>query len=259
MFFTYGATAQKRTEKVVLTKGQKISMTTESKSDRKQAQQGDMKTDLAIVSEMEVTDVTDKGYKLNVTMKKAKMKFTSSFFNGEYDSEDKEKQKGQIAKGFEKVMNKPESVILGFDGIVVEDANAAPKDMMMRMMGGADASSTVESVFLIIPKDIEVGKKWRTTKENDGLKIITEYTLKGMMGNMANLTANQQTKGEVSGGRGGQFTSNVNNLTQMTLMVDANTGLVTMKSINSKDNSSTEMGGQTYESTGTTNTTITCE
>lgn len=259
LFIAANAFAQEPTQKVVLTKGQKVKMTTEMKSNKTQAKQGEMKTDLLMVTELEVTELTDKGYKMNITMTKAKMKFESSFFTGEYDSEDDAKKKGQMAKGFEQVMNKPEAILLGFDGKVIKDPAKEDKmDMMKRMMGGGDAATAAQGAFLIMPKDIEIGKKWRTTSEEDGLKVITEYTYKGMMGNMANLTANQQTKGEVSGGRGGQFTSKINNLTQMTIMVDANTGLITMKTINTKDNSETEMGGETYKSTGTTNTTVTC-
>ena len=259
MLIAVGAQAQSA-EKVVLTKGQKVKMTTESKSNKTQAQRGDMKTDLKMVSELEVVEITDKGYKVNVTLKKAKMKFESSFFSDDYDSEDEKKKGGQIAKGFEKVINKAKTVLLGFDGKIIKDPSDANKqNMMMRMMGGgADASAAVEGAFLIMPKGLEVGKKWRTTTEEDGLKVITEYTYNGMIGgDMVNLAANQQTKGEVSGGR--QFTSKINNLTQMTLLVSANTGLIKLKTITTKDSSATEMGGETYNSTGKTNTTVTCD
>ena len=132
--------------------------------------------------------------------------------------------------------------------------------MMRMMMGGADASSAVEGAFLIIPAGTKVGDKWRTTTEKDGLKVITEYTYQGAMGPVANLTANQQTKGEVEGGgRGGQFTTKVNQLTQIVLAVDLNTGLILNKEITTNDKSSTVMGEETYDSTGKITTTVTCE
>ena len=64
-------------------------------------------------------------------------------------------------------------------------------------------------------------------------------------------------KGEMAGGRGGQFVSQVNQLTQMTIMVDVNTGLISMKTMEIKDNTSYDVDGETQKSTGTTNMTIT--
>ncbi len=259
LFIGFAGQAQTATDKIVLKKGQVISMTTEMKSDMKQAQRGEMKTNLTMVSEMKVKGITDKGYELEATMKKAKMDFEGFGMKQEYNSEDPEKKEGMIAQGFEKALNKAEVVMLGFDGKVVRDPAKKKKGGMMRMMGGADVASSVEGVFLLLPNGLEIGKKWRTTTENEGLKVITEYTYKGRMGNMVNLTANQQSKGEVAGGRGGQFTTNVNQLTQMTIMLDANTGLIAMKTIKTNDKSSTEMGGETYKNEGTTNMTITCD
>lgn len=257
MFLTFGAQAQKLTEKIVLKKGDVIKMTTELVSDINQPPQGDMKTNMVMVSELKVTEVTADGYILEATMQNVKMKFDSPFFKDDYDSEDPEKQSGQMAGVFKKVLNKAEKVELGSNGIVVRDEDA--KGGMMQMMSGGDVKSTVESAFMTFPSDIKVGKKWRTKVERDGLTTITEYTYKGMVGNMAQLTANQQVKGEIAGGRGGKFTSKVNNLTQMTLMVNPNSGLISMKSMDTKDSSVTEMGGETYNRTGTSKTTITCE
>ncbi len=259
LFITSAAIAQKPTDKVVLTKGQKIKMNTATNSDLTRGQQGSMKSDLKIMTEMVVTDVTDKGYNVEATMKTAKMNFEGFGMNMEYDSEDPEKKKGQMAKGFEQVLDKTEKIELDFAGKVIQKEEKEDGGMMRMMMGGADAASTVEAAFLIIPKDTKVDGKWRTTDEKDGLKIITEYTYLGIKDGKAALTANQQTKGEVAGGRAGAFTTKVNQLTQMKLFVDAKTGLVTMKDITTKDKSTTEMGGENIESSGTITTMVTCE
>ena len=258
LFIGFSANAQKATDKVSLTEGQLIKMTTEMKSDMDRQPQGKMKTDMTLLSEMKVAAITDKGYELEATMKKAKMSFEGFGMTQEYDSEDPDKKEGMIAQGFEKALNKTEKVLLGFDGKVIKDETDTKKNGgMMRMMGGADVASTIEGVFLLLPKDLEIGKKWRTTTENEGLKVITEYIYKGMMGNMANLTANQQSKGEIAAGRGGTVT--VNQLTQMTLMVDATSGLISMKTSTTKDKSVTEMGDQTYKNDGVTTMSVTCE
>lgn len=255
-FFAFAAQAQ-NTDKIVLTKGQKIKTTTTMKSDIEQAQRGKMKSDMVITSEVEVKDITEAGYVLEAKMKTAKMTFEGFGMKQEYDSEDEEKQKGMMAKGFEKMLKNAETLKMSYDGLV--EKKEEKKEGMMAMMRGGDAASAIEGMFLLLPKDLEVGKKWRTTTEKDGLKIITEYTYQGKMGPMVNLTANQQTKGTIEGGRAGMFTTNVNQLTQMTLVVDASTGLITMKESKTKDKSSTVMGDETYDSNGTVVTTVICE
>jgi hypothetical protein len=258
LFFANTSLAQNPTDKIKLTKGQKIMMTTEMKSDMDQAKRGKMKTDMETLSELEVVEVTDKGYKLAATMKKAKMKFEGFGMQQEYDSEDEAKQKGMMAGAFEKQLNKKKEVEIDFQGKAINVDEGESNGGMMARMGG-DVKTAIEGIFLVIPDNVKVGGKWRTTVEKDDLKIITEYTFKGMMGNMANVTANQQTKGTVAGGRGGNFTTTVNQLTQMTLMLDAATGIISMKTIETKDDSSTEMGGETYKSSGITKMTITAE
>lgn len=256
-FLGLAAKAQS-TDKIVLTKGQKVNVATTMKSDIEQAQRGKMTSDMTVSSELVVKEITESGYLLEATMKKVKMSFEGFGMKQDYDSEDKDAKPGMIAKSFDKVLNKAEELKMGFDGKVVE-VEEKKKEGMMAMMRGGDAKSAVEGMFLLLPKDIEVGKKWRTTKEKDGLKVITEYTYRGKAGSMARLTANQQSKGEIAGGRGGQFTTKVNQLTQMKIMVDPKTGLISMKESTTKDSSSTEMGGETYDSKGTIVSTVTCE
>lgn len=259
--FLFGLTlfGQGKTDKINLKEGQTIKMTTTTKTDMQQAKRGDMKTDMTMVSEFVVKGVSTDGYKIEATVKSAKMNFEGFGMKSEYDSQDPEKQGGQMAQGFKNIIGKAKSLQLSNSGEVADEEEATGGGMM-RMMGGGSAATALEGAFVLIPKDIEVGKKWRTTKEEGGLKIITEYTFQGMMSpTMANLTAKQQTKGSVAGGRGGAFTSVINNLTQMTLVVDVTNGLITMKDMTSRDSSSTEMGDETYESTGTTVTSVTCE
>ena len=112
LFIASNLQAQKFTDKIVLTQGQKIKMTTAMKSDITQATRGEMKSDLTTVSEIVVNEVTPSGYKVIATMNAAKMDFEGFGMKMEYDSEDPEKTKGQMAQGFEKVLGKGEEIEL---------------------------------------------------------------------------------------------------------------------------------------------------
>jgi hypothetical protein len=268
--------AQNRTSKIVLKKGQVVKSTMEMKS-TSTMMGGEMKTNMTTYTESAVLDVREKDYLFDSRLKKAKMKIESAMFNADYDSEDDTKKKDQIAGGFEKKLDQKEVVTLSNEGEVIpEDENEDVNEKkgrgrgegkkkgggMMRMMmgGGGDASQAVAGAFLIIPAEKVEGEKWRKTIEEDGLKTITEYTFNGLMGDLANVTAQQQIKGVVTSNRGGMnMTVNVNKLSTMTLLVDIKTGLITLQSIEGNDQSKTIMGDQEMESNGKSTITITSE
>lgn len=279
LFTSSSLFAQNRTATIVLSKGQVIKSTMEMKSKSKMMG-GDMATDMTVQSEIKVMDVREDSYLFDSRMKKAKMKITSEMFSEDYDSEDEAKKKGMVAQGFEKVLDKKEIVTLSKVGKVIpEDENEDVKEGsgkgrgdgkgkkrkgggMMRMMmgGGGDAGQAIAGSFLIIPAEKVEGEKWRITSEKDGLKTITEYTFNGVMGNLANVTAQQQIKGLVSSNRGGMdMTVKVNRLSTMTMFVDIKTGLITLQEIKGNDKSITIMGDKEMKGDGTSTITITSE
>jgi hypothetical protein len=168
-------------------------------------------------------------------------------------------------------INIPEDIKLGFDGKLIEeeaneDKKVSSKDGKrgggrggMRMMG-MGTNSSAESAFLVVPKDAVTKGGWEESTEKDGLKTRRKYTMGAVMGNMATVTVQSQTKGDLEMNRGGMpMTTKVNTLTEEMIIVNMSTGKVQMHTVNMTNNSKTIMNDKESPSTGKTTITTTVE
>ena len=267
--------AQEIPGKVVLQKGDIIKVTTDMTSSNTQSMMGgdpmEMKTNTNSYTELEVKEVLTDGYKMSQTMKKMKMDFDGFGQKTTYDSESKEKQDNPFVKQLAEKINIPEDIKLGFDGKLIEeeaneDKKAGSKDGKrgggrggMRMMG-MGTNSSAESAFLVVPKDAVTKGGWEESTEKDGLKTRRKYTMGAVMGTMATVTVQSQTKGDLDMNRGGMpMTTKVNTLTEEMIMVNLSTGKVQMHTVNMTNNSKTIMNDKESPSTGKTTITTTVE
>ncbi|MCF8293970.1 MAG: hypothetical protein K9I70_09180 [Chitinophagaceae bacterium] len=267
--------AQEIPGKVVLQKGDIIKVTTDMTSSNTQSMMGgdpmEMKTNTNSYTELEVKEVLTDGYKMSQTMKKMKMDFDGFGQKTTYDSESKEKQDNPFVKQLAEKINIPEDIKLGFDGKLIEeeaneDKKAGSKDGKrgggrggMRMMG-MGTNSSAESAFLVVPKDAVTKGGWEESTEKDGLKTRRKYTMGAVMGTMATVTVQSQTKGDLDMNRGGMpMTTKVNTLTEEMIMVNMSTGKVQMHTVNMTNNSKTIMNDKESPSTGKTTITTTVE
>ena len=267
--------AQEIPGKVVLQKGDIIKVTTDMTSSNTQSMMGgdpmEMKTNTNSYTELEVKEVLTDGYKMSQTMKKMKMDFDGFGQKTTYDSESKEKQDNPFVKQLAEKINMPEDIKLGFDGKLIEeeaneDKKAGSKDGKrgggrggMRMMG-MGTNSSAESAFLVVPKDAVTKGGWEESTEKDGLKTRRKYTMGAVMGTMATVTVQSQTKGDLDMNRGGMpMTTKVNTLTEEMIMVNMSTGKVQMHTVNMTNNSKTIMNDKESPSTGKTTITTTVE
>ena len=280
LMLTSALYAQDMPGKVVLQKGDIIKITTDMTSSNTQSMMGgdpmEMKTSTNSYTELEVKEVLADGYKMSQTMKKMKMDFDGFGQKTNYDSESKEKQDNPFVKQLAEKINVPEDIKLGFDGKIIEeeakdDPKASGKDGKdgkrgsgggrggMRMMGMGNNSSA-ESAFLVVPKDAVAKGGWEESTEKDGLKTRRKYTMGAVMGNMATVTVQSQTKGDIDMNRGGMpMTTKVNTLTEEMIMVNMSTGKVQMHTVNMSNNSKTIMNDKESPSTGKTTITTTVE
>ena len=267
--------AQEIPGKVVLQKGDIIKVTTDMTSSNTQSMMGgdpmEMKTNTNSYTELEVKEVLTDGYKMSQTMKKMKMDFDGFGQKTTYDSESKEKQDNPFVKQLAEKINIPEDIKLGFDGKLIEeeaneDKKVSSKDGKrgggrggMRMMG-MGTNSSAESAFLVVPKDAVTKGGWEESTEKDGLKTRRKYTMGAVMGTMATVTVQSQTKGDLDMNRGGMpMTTKVNTLTEEMIMVNLSTGKVQMHTVNMTNNSKTIMNDKESPSTGKTTITTTVE
>jgi len=261
------AFAQDMADKLTLQKGDIVKVTSDINSANTQAMMGgdpmESKAIIHTYTELEIKEQLPEGYKVSQTLKKMTLDFEGFGQKMKYDSESKEKQDNPFVKQIGESVGKSEELILGFDGKVIEDEKADdPKSDskgIMKMMG-MSSSSTAESAFLLIPKDAVAKGGWETTVEKDGMKTRRKYTLGAMMGDMATVTVQSQTKGDVAMNRGGMaMTTKVNTLTEEEIMVNTKTGRVQMQHVNMTNNSKTIMNDTESPSTGKTTVNTTFE
>ena len=261
--------AQEISSKVVLQKGDIIKMTSDMNSSNTMSMGGDpmeSKTIAKSVYELVVKEVHDSEYVISQTLKTMQMDFDGFGQKMKYDSESKEKQDNQFTKAISEKVGVPEEFKLGFNGKVKEEETKTDKQAeskkgggMMRMMN-MGGNSIVEAAFLVIPQDAVAKGGWEETTEKEGLTTRKKYIIGAIMGMMATVTVQSQTKGEVAINRGGMsMTTKVNTISEETLMVNTSTGKVQMNNATITNNSKTMMGDKESPSTGKTTVTTTIE
>ena len=269
LFISIFSQAQEVPGKLVLHKGDIIKVTNEINSANTQVMREgepmEMKTKSTSFTELLVKEVKDSAYIMTQTVKKMTLDFEGFGQNIHYDSDSKDKIDNPMIKPLADKVGVAEEIKLGFDGKVIEDesANDKSKDGRgrggMRMMGRA-SSSSVEGAFLVIPKEAIAKGGWESTSEKDGLKTRRKYTLGAMMGSMATVTVQSQTKGEIEINRGGMpMTTKVNTLTEEMIIVDISTGKVQMHNTTMNDNGKTVINGNENPTTGKTTISTTVE
>jgi len=265
LFLSFAATAQEITSKINLEVGKKIVSTMNMNSDAKR-QGMDMKTVMTMISDMEILEKLENGYKVKSVVRSVKMNFDGFGQSMEYDSEDPEKQDAMMAKGFEEMIGKEKIEMIDFEGKLIKDENKEEKKEgkkgprgggMMKMLMGGKSGGTVGANFLFLPEGIEEGKGWKVTDEDKGLRTQSIYTFNGMEGNVADIKRLTKAMGTVKQEFGGRsMSSNVDQMTSALLKVDVTTGLILSSTSELKDNSVTMVGEEEIKSEGTTKITI---
>lgn len=256
-------------DKVILTKGEIIKISTNMSSENTQSMMGgdptEMKTMSKTYTEYEVKELTSYGYLLSKTLKKMSLDFDGFGQVTSYDSEKEAKTDNPFVKPFAEKIGISEDVKLGFDGKMIEEEGKDKKGGkgkgkgMGRMMGAGNMTS-VNSAFQLIPKSAIEKMEWEETKEEEGLKTRRRYKIGGMMGNLAKLYVQAQTKGDIEIIQGGMsIITNVNVISEEVIIVNMETGKVQMQTINSTTNNKVFMNDKESPATGTTAVTITVE
>lgn len=181
-----------------------------------------------------------------------------------YNSEKEVKTENPFVKPFAEKIGVSEEIKLGFDGKMIDEEGKDKKSGkgrgkgMGRMMGMGNTSS-INSAFQLIPKTAIEKMEWEETKEEDGLKTRRKYKIGGMMGNLAKLYIQAQTKGDMEMNQGGMsIITKVNVTSEEMILVNMETGRVQMQTINSNTNNKVFMNDK-ESPTGTTAVTITIE
>ncbi|HNB81541.1 MAG TPA: hypothetical protein PLP14_05535 [Chitinophagaceae bacterium] len=256
--------AQQPTPKVVLKKGDIIKISQDMLSKNKQSMMGgdpqEINTAVKSLTEVEVLEELPQGYKVKKTLKSMKLDFEGFGQTTNYDSEKDKSSDNPFIKPITEKIGVPEVVEIDFDGKEKETGKDDKKGKgMMRMMGGG-MSGGISSAFQLIPASAMESMGWEDTTENDGLTTRRRYKIGGVLGSLAKLYIQAQTKGTLVMNQSGMgMSTDVNVTSDEMILVNMETGRVQMQTINSKTNNKTTVNDKESPSTGTTSVTIQIE
>lgn len=258
-FITSSLFAQSQIDKINLTKGQIIkvkSIDTSNLAQKRGEESMDMKTFSNSYTEYQILDVENDHYRVSQTLKQIQIDFDGYGQKMSYNSSDTtKKQEGMMADQLKDKINKADTILLGFDGKMIEQNNEKKKDKkgggMMRMMN--QGMSGIDNAFLIIPTDVKEETGWKKDNTKDDLKSQTIYFVEKINGNMIELSFKKKTKGTVTtkGGPAGEMKINIDNLSSGKITVDRTSSRVLTYTETTQSNSKFNAMGQDMSTEGT--------
>ncbi len=248
--------AQTPASKVVLSKGQKIVVTTTVSIVSSMAP--GMEANVTSVNEnlLEVKNTADKNSTISSTLTKVKLNMEMPGNTNSYDSEKKEDQNTEIGKGMSERLNKVTDITIdNASGTALTTTKPAPKkdideanpmQNMMNMFGdtGSD-EGVVSGAFQLIPAGKKPGDSWSDSTIEKDLKVRRTYNFKSIAdtGSIVQLTTVIESTGtmEMMG-----MSMDVNTTTQTTsdILLDIATGLVKRKSSEANVTGNFQLMGQ---------------
>ncbi len=207
--------------------------------------------------EMQIIGEDAEAYKVSYTMKKMKMKIEGMGQDMSYDSEKPEDANSQIGESMKDMINKADTIRISKKTLrkIKTDGVEKPKSMAM---GAGMQSSSPEGMFLLIPADIEVGKKWETETKEDGITTKNTYTLVSKNSGTAIVNVKTIAQGTTEQEAMGQ-TMNVtlDQTINSVLEVEIATGLVQKNTMQGDMNNTMDMMGQEMKMSTKINSTTT--
>jgi len=169
---------------IKLQKGQSLTVTSTMESNLDMGME--MKNSSTSTVKIDVMDETEKGFRISKTLAKTK---TAMEFMGQemkYDSENPNESDEELSKKMSEEIGKSEFGTL--DKITGNYTPDKKKDEeggnpLESIMGGSNQNQ-MEAVF-IIPAGKKVGDTWKETKNEEGMKLDMNYTLKSINGSDA--------------------------------------------------------------------------
>ncbi len=197
-------------QKITVTKGQKL----ESGSMMKMNMTIDMMGqsmenifDTKTTSEIEVKDVTEKGFLLSNTIKRVVSTVTAMGNDINFDSDKKEDMDGQMGEAYKGKINTPKELLVGKDGKIAEVIGEQKEDAAgMGSMLNIESMSKGQSYPLLIQLpsgNVKPGDTWTDSSGTpETVKRVMLYTLKEIKGDdiIVNFTGTMAKTGTIQQG-----------------------------------------------------------
>lgn len=243
--------AQSTTDKIVLTKSQKLQASTTTNgtvSMEMMGQSMETLTESTASSILDVKDVTSTGYIITSTTNKLKIKSKGGMApETEFDSDKKEDMDTEIGKSI-KDRFQPKDIEITITGKRVEKASKSEEDDMNKVMqsvisGAGD--NGIADVFMLIPAGKKTGDMWGDSTNSNGIKINNTYTLKQINGKEAVVAVSTlSTIDKTVQGEGAEVTIKMDSKITADNIVDITTGLIKEKKTTVEGKGSLGAGGQ---------------
>ncbi|MEO7800831.1 MAG: DUF6263 family protein [Ginsengibacter sp.] len=212
---TVTAASAQTSNTVNLSKGQKFIIENKFSATSKQEMAGqsiDSKADIFTSNNVEVKNMSDKGYDLATTYTKMAANLTAMGNDMNFDSDKKEDMEGEMGKDVKSMINNPKSVVISKSGKVLSASKDTSKAagsgmmsmMMQQLMGNAEESGYgLSEAFLVLPAKAKVGDTWSDSTSKNGVSKTTTYKITAINGNEATLAVSgnvtTDTKAEMQG------------------------------------------------------------
>ena len=240
--------------RIVLGKGQKITIISSSTSDTDMGMGMSMKTDNTTTNLLTVIDSDDKNYRISNTTTKLKMSMDMMGESTTYDSEKPEDKNSDMGKTMSEKLNINDTAIVDKKtGSTVasgkkevsperpakaDDTN--PFEGILSSMGGnREGDAIVEGTFFIIPKDKKIGDNWTDSSTVSNMTTRKTFTIKSIEKDIATITVVGSIGGDgVTEMQGTSISYHIETKSTGEIIVDTKKGLVN-KNTNSVDMTAT--------------------
>jgi hypothetical protein len=244
-------------QKIVLTKGQHITIITQSTQDVDMMGMGmQMKNSSNSTSLLVVKDANKETYTTTYQLSKINLTVDMMGQQTSYDSEkpaDKDSEMGKevadkVGKEVIITVNKSTgkaTLAIKEDVSPEKKEEASPLDGLMDSFGSAAEDATVETIFFLVPAEKKMGDNWIDSSSNNGMKEVKTYTIQSIEGNMIHIGIFSTMEGSKSiETEGMQMDISLSTKTEGEILVDAKSSLVKKRSSVMDLTGSIEMMGQ---------------
>ncbi|HSN62257.1 MAG TPA: DUF6263 family protein [Ferruginibacter sp.] len=231
-------------QKITLTKGQQITISTSTLQDIDMTGMGmQMKNNTTTTSILEVKGDDKENY--TTSFKVSKMNLTMDMMGRQqsYDSDKPEDKDSEMGKAVADKIGKEVAVLINKKtgkaslenktGVSPEKkADTNPlMDGMMDAFGSAEEDASVETIFFLIPAGKKAGDTWMDSSSNKGMKEVKTYTFKSINDGIANIAMFATMQGNSTmETQGMQMDITLSAKTEGEILVDSKSSLVKKRS-----------------------------
>ncbi|MCO6498474.1 MAG: hypothetical protein J5I50_12525 [Chitinophagaceae bacterium] len=248
--FTYVVSAQSNAA-LNLTKGAKYKVTSKATNTSVtdiMGQQMENNSDIFIVYDIEVTDVSNDQYTIKNTL--SGLKFSTAMMGQEmkYDSENPDAGDAQLAQGASKLLGQSTTVVIDKQGKVIDAGKigeTSEMDVLLKQFQSGD--NAVQLALLSIPDNVKVGDTWNSKNGSGDTQTDVDYTVASVDGDKVTLDLKGTTKSNMTTeNMGMEIKISVSGTVEGSAVVNKKTGFVISSKTTSNSKGSVEAQGMEF-------------